>query len=141
MQEKYIVYTDGGSRSNPGPAGLGVYITDGAGNKVKEVSHFLGVQTNNFAEYEAVVQALKALKQILGSKSKTASIVFKMDSELIVRQLTGIYQIKEVSLIPQFIKVHNALVKDFKNVRFEHIPREENTKADALANAAMDRGS
>lgn len=141
MQEKYIVYTDGGARGNPGPAGLGVYITDSSGNKIKEISHFLGTQTNNFAEYEAVVQALKALKQLLGSKSKSAHIVFKMDSELIVRQLTGVYQIKEESLIPQFIKVHNALVKDFKAVQFEHIPREKNKMADALANAAMDRGS
>jgi ribonuclease HI len=139
--EKLTVYTDGGARGNPGPSGVGVVIYDAQEKVVKELSEYLGTQTNNFAEYEAVIRALKALKQLLSGKSKTTPIHFKMDSELIVRQLNRRYQVKEAGLVPQYMKVHNALIKDFGEVTFTHIPREENGRADTLANTAMDRGA
>lgn len=138
---KIIIYTDGGARGNPGPAGAGAYITDGEGIWLNSVSKFLGHRTNNYAEYEAVIAGLEALKKIIPEKERKATdIEIRLDSELIARQLSGIYQVKEESLFPQFIKVHNMRVKDFPHMRFIHIPREKNTEADRLANEAMDRG-
>jgi len=139
MKERIIVYTDGGARGNPGNAGVGVVITDGKGNIIKKISKALGVATNNFAEYEAVITALAALRKLYGKKTPEMEFEFRLDSELVQRQLTGEYQIKEVSLYPQFIKISNARVKDFQNISFNHIMREENNLADGLANEAMDR--
>lgn len=139
---KFIIYADGGSRNNPGPAGSGAVIQDERGKVLKELSKFLGVQTNNFAEYEAVILGLQELKKLVPEKERSATeIEVRMDSELVQRQLSNEYQIKEESLFPQYIKVHNILVKDFPHVTFTHVPREENGNADRLANEAMDRGT
>lgn len=139
--KKMILYTDGGARGNPGPAGAGAYITDGEGNWIGSVSKFLGVRTNNWAEYEALILGLEAIKRKVPEKErKGVSIEVRLDSELITRQLNNIYQVKEESLFPQFIKVHNMRVKDFPLMTFTHIPREKNEEADRLANEAMDRG-
>lgn len=135
-----IVYTDGGSRGNPGIAGAGAYITDENGKELKEVSKFLGTKTNNWAEYEAVVIALEALKKMYGPKTKTLHVDMHMDSQLVARQLNGEYQIKEETLFPQFIKIWNMRVKDFPHITFSHVPREQNKDADRLANLAMDQG-
>lgn len=138
---KFILYTDGGARGNPGPAGAGAVIADEKGEILKKISKFLGRQTNNWAEYEAVIIALEGLKSIVpASARKHAVVEVKLDSELIARQLSGKYQIKEESLFGQFIKAHNLLVKEFPHTTFTHIPREKNKEADALANEAMDRG-
>lgn len=134
---KITIYTDGGARNNPGPAGVGVVIIDADGKILKEVSKYLGERTNNWAEYEAVIFGFETAKA-LGLKGK--EIEFKLDSQLVQQQLMGVYQIKESSLFEQFIKVHNFQVKDFPNVIFTHIPREENSEADRLANEAMDNG-
>ncbi|MCK6462601.1 MAG: ribonuclease HI family protein [Candidatus Pacebacteria bacterium] len=139
-KEKIIVYTDGGSRGNPGPAGIGVAITDEKGNLIKGYSNFLGVKTNNEAEYEAVVFALQKLKALFGKeKVKQMEIEFKMDSQLIARQLNGQYRIEEEKLFPLFIKIWN-LRMDFGPIKFTEIPREQNKEADRLANEAMDEG-
>lgn len=130
-----VVYTDGGSRHNPGKAGIGVVIYDGD-EKVGELSEYVGVQTNNWAEYEALIRALKKVKQ-LGLKDKKVEV--RMDSELIVKQMNKEYQIKEETLWEQYMAVHNMMVKDFKDITFVHVPREKNKEADALANEAMDR--
>lgn len=135
--KKLTIYTDGGARNNPGPAGAGAVIVDENGDVIKEVSKYLGVQTNNWAEYEAVILGFETAKA-LGLKER--EIEFKLDSELIARQLSGVYQVKEPNLFEQFIKVNNFKVKDFPNVTFMHIRREENSEADRLANEAMDRG-
>ena len=141
MKDKLlIIYTDGSSRGNPGPAGAGAFITDGEGLHLKSASRFLGVQTNNWAEYDAIVLALEEAKKILGKKSKDIKIEIRTDSELVKKQLSGEYQIKEPTLFPKFIKIWNMHVKDFPNVEFVYVPREQNKKADALANEAMDRG-
>lgn len=137
---RIICYTDGGARGNPGPAGAGVFITDGEGNTLKEVSKFLGHRTNNFAEYEAVVIALEEAKKIIPkTKRKDARVEVRMDSELVQRQLSGKYQIKEQTLFPQFIKIWNMRVSEFPHVTFTHVRREQNKDADRLANDAMDR--
>ncbi len=135
----YILYTDGGARGNPGPAGAGAVITrDGV--VLKEVSKYLGKQTNNWAEYEAVILALEELKKIVPERQRKNTIIsVLLDSELIARQLSGVYQVKVETLFPQYIRAHNILVKDFPQTTFTHIPREKNGEADALANKAMDR--
>ena len=137
----YIIYTDGGSRDNPGPAGAGAVIQDGNGKVLKEVSKFLGTQTNNFAEYEAIILALKELKKLVPTaERKKINVEVRMDSELAQKQLSGEYQIKTEGLYGQYIAVHNIRVADFPNVSFTHVPREDNAHADKLANDAMDRG-
>ena len=137
--KKFEIFTDGGARNNPGPAGAGIVIKDEEGKVIKKVSKFLGEQTNNWAEYEAVYLALVELKKLVPEvKRKIVSVEIKMDSELIVKQLTNKYQIKKESLFSQYIKVHNIQVKDFQNIKFTHIPREKNKETDKLANNAMD---
>ena len=131
-----VIYTDGGSRNNPGPAGIGVVVYENE-RKIGEVSDFIGIQTNNWAEYEAVIRAFAKAKE-LGLRNRNIEI--RLDSELVKKQLTGEYQVKEETLWPQFMKVHNLLVKDFTHTRFTHVLREQNKEADALANEAMDRG-
>lgn len=134
---KIIIYTDGGARGNPGPAGAGAVIYDG-NKKVAEVSKFLGArQTNNWAEYEAVILALTEAKRRGLSKRP---LELRMDSELIIEQLSGRYQVKEPTLWPQYMKVHNLLVANFPNATFTHVPRDQNKEADALVNKAIDAG-
>ena len=134
---KIIIYTDGGARGNPGPAGAGAVIYDGE-KRVAEVSKFLGHQTNNFAEYEALALALQEAKRRGFAKRR---VEVRMDSELIVRQITGEYQIKEPTLWPQYMKVHNFLVANFPDHAFVHVRRELNKEADALVNKALDSAS
>lgn len=130
-KSKIIVYTDGGSRGNPGPAAIGV-IFDG-----KEYGEFIGIKTNNQAEYEAIIFALKKIKQILGKeKAKGTKIEIRMDSELIVKQLNGQYKILEKELQPLFIEVWN-LKLDFKDVLFVHVLREKNRAADRVVNKIL----
>jgi ribonuclease HI len=130
---KVLVYTDGGARNNPGPAGVGVIILDGA--KKIELKKYLGERTNNWAEYEAVIFALtEAKKRGLAGRD----IEVRMDSELIQRQLTDEYQVKEETLWPQYMKVHNLLVANFPRITFVHVRREENKEADRLVNEAID---
>jgi len=135
--KKIIIYTDGGSRNNPGIAGAGVYITDEKGNELKKSKKYLGIRTNNWAEYEALIVGLEVAKKLLGEKAKNTEVEIKMDSELIVKQLNGQYRVKEPSLFEQFVKVNNLKI-NFPNISFNHIPRAQNKEADKLANEAMD---
>ncbi len=133
-----IVYTDGGARGNPGPAALGVVIQDAKGNLIKKYGEALGIKTNNEAEYEAVISALKKIKALYGlEKTKKMEIEMKMDSELVMRQLSGKYKIAEERLFPLFIKIWN-LRMDFGKITFSHIPREKNREADRMVNEALD---
>lgn len=137
--ETYSIYTDGGARGNPGPAGAGAVITDATGTTIAEVSEYLGERTNNWAEYQAAILALETLKKTIGEKRmKDAQIDVHLDSELVTKQLNGEYQVKEETLFPAFITLHNFRVK-FPHITFTHVRREANRDADALANAAMDR--
>ncbi len=137
-ESKLIIYTDGGSRGNPGPAALGVVIQDTSGKMIKEYGEALGVRTNNEAEYEAVIFALKKVKALFGKeKTKTMTLEVRMDSELVMKQLTGKYKIEEEKLFPLFIKIWN-LKMDFGAITFTHIPREKNKEADRMVNEALD---
>lgn len=138
---KIIIYTDGGSRGNPGPAAIGVVIQDDRGGAIKRYAENIGVRTNNEAEYEAVIFALRKAKQLFGKeKAKEMKIEIRMDSELVVRQLSGMYKIEEEKLFPLFIKVHNLGI-DFGNaIAFVHVKRDKNAEADRLLNEALDGG-
>ncbi len=135
--QKIIIYTDGGARNNPGPAGAGAIIFNESGEVLKESSKYLGERTNNWAEYEAVILGFEEAKK-LGLNER--EIEFRVDSQLIQQQILGNYRVKEPALREQFARIKDFQEKYFKNVTFTHIPREENKEADRLANEAMDRG-
>ena len=133
--KKLIIYTDGGARGNPGPAGIGAVIYDEKKNIVAEISEYIGETTNNQAEYKAVIAAIERAKE-LGAEE----LDFYLDSELVVKQLNREYKVKNKGLAPLFIQIYNAVL-NFKKVSFTHIRREMNKEADKLANLAMDRGN
>ena len=134
---KINIYTDGGSRGNPGPSGIGVVIIQ-EGQVLKKYGEFIGDATNNQAEYQALIFAFKKAKLLFGKKkAKEMEIDVFMDSELIVKQLNHEYKIKEKDLQLLFLKVWN-LILDFKKISFNHIPREDNKEADKLVNQALD---
>ncbi len=131
------MYADGGSRGNPGPAGIGVVI-ERDGKAVGKYGERIGERTNNEAEYEAVIFALKKLKHLFGKqKTRDLEVEVKMDSELVARQLGGKYKIEEERLFPLFIKIWN-LKMDFGHISFTEIPREKNREADRLVNQELD---
>ena len=132
--KKFIIYTDGGSRGNPGPAGCGAVIYDEDKNIVTEISEFIGAATNNQAEYKAVVFAIKKAQEF-----EVDFLDFYLDSELVVKQLNREYKVKNKELAPLFVQIYNAIFK-FKKVNFSHVRREFNKEADKLANLAMDKG-
>lgn len=138
--EKLIIYTDGGARSNPGPAAIAaVILIRGANGQIseKEYSLAIGRATNNIAEYKAVIFALKKTKLLLGGeKSKKTDLEIRSDSELLVNQINGFYKIKDEDLKPLFIEIWN-LKQGFKSVSFILIPREKNKKADLLVNQQL----
>jgi len=136
--ETITIFTDGGSRGNPGPAAVGVYITDANTKVIKEVAEKIGNATNNFAEYQAVLRGLQTVKALYGKKTKDMLFDFKLDSELVKKQLSGEYQIKDVGLVPLFIEIHNMRVSSFPHLTFTHVRREFNKEADRLVNEALD---
>ncbi|MEK7149063.1 MAG: ribonuclease HI family protein, partial [Patescibacteria group bacterium] len=137
--EKIIIYTDGGSRGNPGEAAIGIVIKNESGDTIKTYGEVLGIATNNIAEYTAIVVALQKVKQLLGKeRTKKTEIEFRMDSELAMKQLNGEYKIENEDLQPLFLKIWN-LKFDFGKMSFKHIPREKNKEADKLVNEALNR--
>lgn len=136
--EKITIYTDGGSRGNPGPAAVGAQILDADKKVLKEVSETVGNATNNYAEYFAVVRALQVAKEHFGKKTKEIEFELKLDSELVKKQLNNEYQIKEPGLVPLFIEIHNMRVASFPNLILTHVPRDQNKEADRLVNEALD---
>lgn len=133
MNNKLIIFTDGGARGNPGPAGIGAVLYNENKEKVSEISKYLGIATNNQAEYKALIEALKKAKD-LGAKE----LDIFLDSELVVKQLNREYKIKNKDLAPLFLEVYN-LSLSFSKIKFTHVYREKNKEADALANLAMDK--
>lgn len=135
---KIIIYTDGGSRGNPGPSAVGTVFCNERGQKIKEYSEYLGETTNNEAEYQAVIFALKKFKALFGKKlAQNSEIEVKSDSELLVKQLNGEYKILEPDIQQLFLTTWN-LKLDFKKVKFSLISRQKNKEADRLANEALD---
>lgn len=134
MEQKIIMYTDGGSRGNPGPAAIGVYIE----TLDKKYGECIGNRTNNDAEYEALIFGLHKIKSLLGKdKSKKSNIHCYLDSELVVKQLNHEYKLKEPRIQQYFIEIWNLML-EFGDVVFEHIRREQNKVADAMVNEALD---
>jgi len=129
---KLIIYTDGGARNNPGPAGCGAVFFTTDNKKIKEFSRFLGKATNNQAEYQGVILALEKAKTL-----KATEIDFYLDSKLTVEQLSGNYKVKNKDLASLFVKVWN-LSQSFKKIKYFYIPREKNKLADKLVNEAID---
>jgi ribonuclease HI len=131
--KKIILYADGGARGNPGPAGAGAYLEDDEGIPVARIYKYIGETTNNVAEYSALIFGLKE-----AIRRKIKNLLIRMDSQLVVRQIEGIYKVKE----PTLIKLHKkakALLEEIPTYSIEHIPREKNEAADELANLAIDK--
>ena len=135
----FIIHTDGGSRGNPGPAALGVVIESSDKTLKKEYGESIGIATNNDAEYQAVIFALKKLKALIGKeKAAHSSVLVQMDSELIERQLNGHFKIMDERMGKYFIQIWN-LKMDYGTMTFEHVYREANAAADRMVNAALDK--
>jgi len=128
------VNIDGGARGNPGPAGYGAIFKDASGKKIGELSRYLGIQTNNFAEYSGLIAALE---HALNQGYKTLKVF--SDSELLVRQMKGIYKVRSPELRPLYDQAR-SLIRKLDSFRIEHVRREFNREADKLANRAMDEG-
>jgi len=139
IMNKYLIHTDGGARGNPGPAAVGVVIQKSDGGLKREYCEYIGETTNNEAEYQAVVFALKKLKQLIGKyDASQAKVEVHLDSELLERQMNGHYKIMDKKLQDLFLGIWNLKV-DFGEVVFRHIPREDNHGADRLVNVALDK--
>lgn len=131
---KLIVYTDGASRGNPGHASYGFTISDELGKLIYEEGKYIGVATNNAAEYTAVLESLRWIKDNIGKK---AGITLFADSKLVAEQLSGKWKIKHLNLKPLFEQI-KILEMELGVVYYTHVPREKNTIADSLANQALD---
>lgn len=132
------VYTDGGSRGNPGPAALGVYITDDKGTKLAAIGKRIGDTTNNVAEYRAVIEALSWLIENKKNIEKNTKITFYLDSQLVYSQIKGIFKVKSESIRELVYTVRKKLEDIEYVMEWNHIPREKNKKADELVNLALD---
>lgn len=129
---KLTIYTDGGSRNNPGPAATGIVIKDEKGNTVAAYGEYLGTQTNNFAEYSAIISALKKAKSLGADEVECIA-----DSLLVVEQLNRKWKVKEPTLQKLFVEAWN-LLQQFKKVKIKHILRAGNKEADAEVNKVLD---
>ncbi|MDO8658188.1 MAG: ribonuclease HI family protein [Candidatus Levybacteria bacterium] len=132
------VFTDGGARGNPGPAAIGVYITDDQHHVIHTASEKIGIATNNVAEYKAVI---KALSWFLDNKKiaiKNSSIRFFLDSQLVVSQVNGLFKVKNANLRSLLFEIREKEAGISAKITYSHIAREKNTKADALVNKALD---
>ena len=134
LSAAYTAHVDGGARDNPGPAGYGVVIRDPHGNKIAELSQYLGRHTNNFAEYNGL---LAALRYAIAHQIHSLRII--SDSELVVRQMKGIYKVRHPELRTLYDEAQH-LISQIDHVEIRHALREHNQDADRLANEAMDRG-
>lgn len=137
--KKIIIYTDGGSRGNPGKAAIGVVFCNEKGEIINKFGEYLGDGlTNNEAEYQAVIFALKKFKAVFGKKiAETSEVEVRSDSELLVNQMNGKYKLENEKIQKFFIEIWNLKI-DFEDVKFKAIPREKNKEADALVNEALD---
>ncbi|OQB86947.1 MAG: 14.7 kDa ribonuclease H-like protein [Planctomycetes bacterium ADurb.Bin126] len=130
---KVVVHVDGGSRGNPGPAGAGIVVSADDGTVLIERGIFIGHATNNVAEYRGLIGGLESAALLGASEVEIVS-----DSELMVRQMTGQYRVKNAGLQPLYDKACQ-LARQFARCRFRHVRREQNVQADKLANLAMNR--
>ncbi|MBX4200596.1 ribonuclease HI family protein [Candidatus Parcubacteria bacterium] len=137
--KQIVIYTDGGSRGNPGKAAIGVVFCNEKGEIIQKFGEYLGDNlTNNDAEYQAVIFALKKFKSVFGKEvAKVSEVEVRSDSELLVNQMNGKYKLENEKIQKFFIEIWNLKI-DFAKVQFKAIPREKNKEADALVNQALD---
>jgi ribonuclease HI len=126
------MFADGGSRGNPGPAASGAVLFDEAGAVLREVGTFLGVATNNVAEWTGLLTGLEAALEL-----GVDDLAVRLDSELVVKQISGAYRVKNEGLIPLHAKA-KVLLRKFAHVDVKHVPRKQNAAADALVNQVLD---
>jgi ribonuclease HI len=139
--DKLYINTDGGSRGNPGPAGIGVVFSDANGGIIHEYKQYVGEGTNNEAEYKAIVKALEILvksKWFEENNIADKKVICRLDSKLVVEQINGNWKIKEDRLKAFVAEIKLMIDQMHLNISFVHIPREENTDADRLVNEALD---
>lgn len=129
---KATMFADGGSRGNPGPAASGAVLFDEAGAVLREVGTFLGVATNNVAEWTGLLTGLEAALEL-----GVDDLAVRLDSELVVKQISGAYRVKNEGLIPLHAKA-KVLLRKFARVDVKHVPRKQNAAADALVNQVLD---
>jgi ribonuclease HI len=132
--DKVILYTDGASRGNPGPASIGAVLKDTKGNLLARISQSIGSTTNNQAEYRAVIAALKKAINLGASE-----VELRADSELVIKQINGKYRVKNVAIRPLYQEVVK-LIGSLHSFKAVSIPRAQNSEADSLANKALDKG-
>ncbi len=130
---KVLIYTDGGARGNPGPAATGIVILDARGKVLAEYGEYLGKQTNNFAEYSAIISGLNRAFDLGATEVECF-----LDSKLVVEQLKQNWRVKEPTLQKLFVKAWNT-ASQFKKANFKHIRREKNKVADAWVNKVLDK--
>ncbi len=129
---KATLFADGGSRGNPGPAASGAVLFDEHGEVVEEIGTYLGVATNNVAEWTGLLQGLKA-----ALARGVDELAVRLDSELVVKQLSGAYRVKHPGLIPLHAEA-KSLLRKFAHVDVRHVPRKQNAAADAVVNQVLD---
>lgn len=130
--KKLIIYTDGGARGNPGPAATGIVIKDKFGTVLSHYGEYLDKQTNNYAEYSAIISALKKAHELGATEVECIT-----DSKLVIEQLKGNWKVKEPTLQKLFVQAWNETQK-FKKITLKHIPRARNKAADAEVNKILD---
>ena len=131
--KRLLIHTDGAARGNPGPSGAGAILRDTeTGETVAEIAEFLGVRTNNFAEWTAVELALRRAHEL-----EATTVDLRTDSELVARQISGRYRVKHPDLKPIHARVMD-LLRGFTTYTVGHVPRERNLDADRLSNVAID---
>lgn len=133
-----IVFTDGGARGNPGNAAIGVYITDENKNQLAGFGKKIGFATNNVAEYKAVISALDWIIENKKSLPKDTKIHFSLDSKLVYSQIIGVFKVKDANLRNLLFDVRDREAQINFPIYYKHIPREQNKKADAFVNLALD---
>jgi ribonuclease HI len=129
---KLVLHVDGGARGNPGPAAIGVVVSTSDGAVIDEIAERIGPATNNVAEYRAVLRGLERASELGATEVEIVG-----DSELIARQLSGVYKVKHPAMKPLYERARVALAR-FDHWRIDTVPRAENARADALVNAALD---
>ncbi|OGH24003.1 MAG: hypothetical protein A3J69_02085 [Candidatus Levybacteria bacterium RIFCSPHIGHO2_02_FULL_42_12] len=132
------IFTDGGSRGNPGPSASAFVVLDATGTVIHEEAKVLGVTTNNVAEYQAIVDALFWISRNANLLQKESSVLVCMDSQLAYSQIVGLYKMKNARLAKLLFKIREYESQIHTAVRYEHIPRNKNKKPDALVNKALD---
>jgi ribonuclease HI len=129
---RLVVHVDGGARGNPGPAAIGVVVSDPAGDVLEELGERIGVATNNVAEYRALLRGVQRARELGAQELEIVN-----DSELVARQLTGAYRVKHAAMKPLYLAAMAAL-REFERWQVRTVPRAQNARADELVNQALD---